>query len=455
MKKITKKIVDAPEAVLEQSVSFTKETTYQLDKAKITKTSKKYWETLGPGLVTGASDDDPSGIATYSQAGAQYGPQLLWLSVFTLPFLGVVQEMCARIAIVTGRGLASNIKRLFSRKILYFAMVLLFIANTLNIGADLGAMAKATQLVLPKLPFGFLVILFGVGGLLLEIFLSYRVYAKYLKWMTLVLLSYVLSLFLIHTDWSTVLSHTFLPSFSLTKDSLFIIMAILGTTISPYLFFWQTSQEVEEEILEGKRTIKERQKVDQKDLTRMRSDVWSGMIFSNFVMFAIMVVCAGTLYVNGITNIQTATDAALALKPIAGNGAFVLFALGIIGTGLLAIPVLAASLSYTVAESFSWREGLYQKLRSARSFYGVMALAMIVGLGINFLNIDPIKALLYSAIANGLIAPVILVCILLIAGNKKVMGEHTNNFWSHSLGWIITVIMAIAGVATIISLFVH
>ncbi len=419
---------------------------------------KKFWKTLGPGLVTGASDDDPSGIATYSQAGAQYGPQLLWLSTFTLPFMGLIQEMCARIALVTGQGLASNIRRFYPRRILYIATIFLFAANTLNIGADLGAMAKAVQLLAPKIPFVALIIFFGIGGILLEVLVSYKVYSKYLKWLVLVLFSYVASLFLVKFHWSTILFHTFVPQLSFTKESIYLVTALLGTTISPYLFFWETSQEVEEEILDGRTTLEERENtvepVLRAEIKNMRVDVWSGMFLSNFVMFAIIAVCAGTLFTSGITNITSASDAALALKPLAGNAAFILFALGIIGTGLLAIPVLAASVSYAVAELFSWNEGLYRKFSQARSFYGVMILAVVVGLALNFLHIDPIKALIYSAVGNGLIAPIIMVCIVQMSGNEKLMGEHRSKKATSLLGWFITGVMMIAGIATLVSFFV-
>lgn len=452
--KLIEKVVDAPAEILGGSVTMTKSITYRLRHNQLTSRTEKYWSTLGPGLVTGASDDDPSGIATYSQAGAQYGTSLLWLSLFTLPFMGIIQEMCARIALVTGRGLTANMKKAFPIWVLYLSMSLLFIANTLNIGADLGAMAKSVQLVVPGFNFSLLVIFFGIGGLLLEIFVSYRVYARYLKWMALVLLSYVASVFLINIDWGTVLANTIIPKMEFSKKMIFIVTAVLGTTISPYLFFWQTSQEVEERILRGKTTLKARKIVTDDEIKIMRRDVWTGMILSNVVMFCIMVVCAATLFANGITNITTATDAALALKPIAGNSAFLLFALGIIGTGLLAIPILAASVSYTVAETFSWHEGLYRKLRGARSFYGVMIVAMLVGLLLNFLDIHPIKALIYSAIANALIAPVILIAIVNIASNKKVMGVHANSTGTNILGWVIIGAMMAAGLATIISLFV-
>ncbi len=457
MRNIFRKIAHAPDALLNESAELTKIETSHISEGGILTTTKKYWKTLGPGLITGASDDDPSGIATYSQTGAQYGPQLLWLATFSFPFMALIQEMCGRIALVTGRGLASNIRRSYSRKILFICAIFLFAANTLNIGADLGAMAKGVQLLYPHFNFTFLIVVIGIGSLLLEVFVSYRVYAKYLKWLVFVLFSYVISLFLIKLDWGSILTHTFIPSITFSKDQIYLITAILGTTISPYLFFWQTSQEVEEEILEGRTTLSKRQHVAPEELTleikNMQTDVWSGMFLSNFVMFAIIAVCAGTLYASGITNITSASDAALALRPLAGDSAFLLFAIGIIGTGLLAIPVLAASVSYAIAELFSWHEGLYRKFKSAHSFYGVMILAVVLGLALNFLHIDPIKALIYSAVGNGLIAPIIMVCIVHMSGSKKIMGKHASKKRTSFFGWLITGIMTIAGVMTIISFF--
>jgi NRAMP (natural resistance-associated macrophage protein)-like metal ion transporter len=327
-----------------------------------------YWKTLGPGLTTGAADDDPSGIATYSQTGARYGFQLLWLALFTFPLMAVVQEMCARMGQVTGRGLAGNIRMYYSKWILYTCTVLLFIANVFNLGADLGAMAKATQLLLP-INFAVLVFVFAIVSLVLQIFTSYKVYAKYLKYLALILLSYVLtSVFVNFNSWELI-RNTFIPHITFSKDQLILICAILGTTISPYLFFWQTSQEVEEEILRGKTTLEMRQEdTTREEISRMRVDVWSGMLISNIVMFFIIAVCAATLGRAGLTSVTTAADAAEALRPLAGNGAYLLFALGIIGTGMLAVPVLAGSISYAISESFNWTHGLYHRLRDAYAF---------------------------------------------------------------------------------------
>lgn len=415
--------------------------------------SKDYWHMLGPGLTTGAADDDPSGVFTYSQTGAQYGFQLLWLSIFTLPLMAVVQEMCARIGLVTGRGLAGTIRLHFSRKVMYVSALLLLAANTFNIGADLGAMAKATQLLWPQWNFAMLVVGFAILSLCLQIFTPYARYARYLKWLALVLLAYVASAILANLNWGQVLGHLVIPSVTLDKDQLLIICAILGTTISPYLFFWQTSQEIEEEILQGKTTIKERKITTLNDVKSMRTDVWSGMILSNLVMFFIIAACGAILFSHGITNIESAAQAAEALRPFAGDATYFLFVIGIIGTGLLAIPVLAGSSSYALAESFKWKEGLFLKLKQAHAFYGVMIASMLVGLGINFIGLDPIKALIYSAVANGIAAPIVLVLIVLISSNKYIMGKWVNKKSTTIIGWAVVVLMSLAGIAAVYSMF--
>ena len=408
---------------------------------------------MGPGLVTGAADDDPSGIGTYSQAGARYGFQLLWLSSFTFPLMALVQEMCARIGLVTGRGLAANIRQHYSRRLLYIVTALLFSANAFNIGADLGAMAKATQLVFPGLGFALLVVGFVIASLTLQIFVSYRNYARYLKWLALILIAYIFSAILTDLPWRTILRFTIVPSLTFSRDQILLVTAILGTTISPYLFFWQTSQEVEEEILEGKISIKSRRGTSPSEIRKMRLDVWSGMLFSNVVMFFIIAASAGTLFAHGVTNIATAADAAIALRPLAGEGAYLLFALGIIGTGLLAVPILAGSASYAVSESLRWETGLYRKFREAIGFYGVIIVAMIAGLTMNFLGLDPIKALIYSAIGNALVAPIVLVLIVQMSSSQKVMGEYKSSSQVTAWGWVTVALMTVAGVATLITLF--
>lgn len=451
--KIFEKMAGAPADALGKTLAVSKGIADTFGTTKHLQRAKDYWHTLGPGLTTGAADDDPSGIATYSQSGSQYGFQLLWLAPFTFPLMAIIQEMCARIGLVTGRGLAANIREYYPRWVLYGCTILLFSANTLNIGADLGAMAKGVQLIFPKLTFINLVLFFALFSLALQIFTSYSSYAKYLKWLALILLSYIFATLAIKDlDWNQILLHTVIPSITFSKDQIFLITGVLGTTISPYLFFWQTSQEVEEEILAGKTTLKSRRGTTPADIKNMRVDVWSGMFLSNLVMFFIIAACGAVLFNSGITTINTAAEAASALKPIAGDQAYLLFALGIIGTGMLAVPVLAGSASYALSESFGWKLGLYRKLKEANAFYGVIIIATMIGLGIDLLGFDPIKALIYSAVANGIIAPVILVLIVIMSSNKKIMGDWKNHPIFTLIGWLITALMTIAGLATIISL---
>jgi NRAMP (natural resistance-associated macrophage protein)-like metal ion transporter len=453
-KNLLQKSAEAPAQLLDKGVSVGKQLSHNLPNTPdVVKKGKDYWHMLGPGLTTGASDDDPSGIATYSQAGAQFGFQLLWLAFFTFPLMSVIQEMCARIGLVTGRGLAGTIRRTFSRRVLYACTLLLFAANAFNIGADLGAMAKGVQLLRPSLNFPMLVIGFTIASLGLQIFTPYARYARYLKWLAMVLFAYVASALLAHINWAEVLHHAIIPTVTWSKDQLLLICAILGTTISPYLFFWQTSQEVEEQIAQGKTNIAARQGASKSDVRSMRIDVWSGMLLSNVVMFFIIAACGAVLFPQGITNITSAAQAAEALRPFAGNATFLLFAIGIIGTGLLAIPVLAGSTSYAFSESFLWKEGLNNKLNQAHAFYGIIIISMFVGLGLNFVGIDPIKALIYSAVFNGIVAPVVLVLIVLISSNKHIMGEWVNRKPTTYMGWFITALMAVSGVAAIYALF--
>lgn len=449
MEEVAKKITETPAVALDKSVDTSKGIIKSISETRHVQRAKNYWKALGPGLTTGAADDDPAGIATYSQTGAQYGFQLLWLAGFTFPLMSIVQEMCARIGLVTGRGLAGNIRIHYPKRILYLVTILLFFANTLNIGANLGAMAKATQLVFPHMSFSFLLIFFTVLSLGLQIFIDYGQYAKYLKYLAFVLLSYIATAFMIKLDWQQVLYHSLVPSIHFSIDQIVLICAILGTTISPYLFFWQTSQEVEEKILHGKTNIRLREGASQKEIKRVRTDVWSGMLLSNLVMYFIIAVTAATLHQNGITNIATAADAARALEPIAGPNASILFTVGIIGTGLLAIPILAGSTSYAMSESFKWKFGLYRKLKAAPSFYGIIMISTVLGFLMNFSGIDPIRALLYSAVANGLIAPIILFLIVRLSSNKKIMGEWANGDVKAAFGWYITLLMAVVAIAAI------
>jgi NRAMP (natural resistance-associated macrophage protein)-like metal ion transporter len=451
---IIEKTIEAPAEALQFGVEGGQKLakTMPLTGQQPFKKAKNYWYLLGPGLTTGASDDDPSGIATYSQAGAQYGFGLLWLSAFTFPLMAVIQEMCARIGLVTGRGLAGNIRVHFGKKVLYISTLCLFAANTFNIGADIGAMANAVQLLAPHFDFTLLVVGLTVAILLLQIFTPYVRYARYLKWLALVLFAYILSAILAHPDWHTVLKNSFVPHITFGKTQLLLICAILGTTITPYLFFWQTSQEIEEEIAAGQTTLKSRAGSEPAAMKRMRIDVWSGMFLSNIVMFFIIAACASILFKHGITNITTAAQAAQALKPFAGNATFWLFAIGIMGMGLLAIPVMAAASAYAISESIGKRQGLNTKLKQGSAFYGVIIISMLVGLGLNFIGLNPIKALIYSAVLNGVVAPIILVLILLLARDKHVMGEWKNGKIAAGFGWFLTLMMTVAGGAAIYSL---
>ncbi|HEY3197253.1 MAG TPA: divalent metal cation transporter [Nitrospirales bacterium] len=452
MEKFLEKIFKTPAVVLHKTMDASNGVLRKVTNQKPVKNARAYWKILGPGLTTGAADDDPSGIATYSQAGAQTGFQLLWLAGFTFPLMAVVQEMSARIGLMTGRGLAANIREHYPKWALYSCTALLFMANTFNIGADLGAMAQATQLVIPRAGFSFLVIGFAAFSLMMQIFTTYKQYARYLKWLTLTLLAYVFTAFTIHLDWKEVLHYSVIPSFAMSKEQIFLITAVLGTTISPYLFFWQASQEVEEKLSNAKTTEVSRSKSLNKEITHMRIDVWSGMFFSNAVMFFIIAVCGATLFAQGVTNISTAADAAAALRPLAGDGAFLLFAIGIIGTGLLAIPILAGSVSYAFAESFKWQSGLDRKLSEAYPFYGVIIVSMILGLLMQFIEINPMRALLYSAVANAIVAPVVLIFIVLISSSKAIMGNNANSTLATFAGWVVTGIMVVSGIATLISL---
>ncbi|MCC6323520.1 Nramp family divalent metal transporter [Candidatus Nomurabacteria bacterium] len=450
---ILQKIVEAPATALDNVASEVEIIENKVTDKSLVGRGVNYIKHLGPGLVSGAADDDPSGIATYSQAGAQFGTSMLWLAAWTFPLMATIQEMCARIALVTGRGLAANMKHSYSRRVLYFATALLFIANTLNIGANLGAMAKAIQLIFPFFNFVFLIILIGLTCLLLQVFITYKSYAKYLKWLAITLLAYVATGLIIHMDWARIIYDGLVPHITFSKENILLITGVLGTTISPYLFFWQTSQEVEEEISIGKTTAHSRRGANDDEIKNMRVDIWSGMFLSNLVMFFIIAVCATTLYANGITNINTAADAAEALRPLAGNAAYLLFALGIIGTGMLAVPVLAGSTAYAISESLGYKEGLYRKLAKAKAFYGIIIISVVLGIIINFIGIDPIKALIYSAIANGIVAPVILVCIVHMSGSHKIMGKYKNSKLKNVVGWTITAVMTLAAIGAIISMF--
>lgn len=452
--RVLEKAFEEPSKLLDESIEFIQKEEQVLISKKPFKVAEEYWETIGPGLTTGAADDDPSGIATYSQTGAQYGPQLIWLSAFSFPFMAAVQEMCARIGLVTGHGLAANIRKNYPRWTLYLITSVLLIANTFNIGADFGAMAQGVQLIFPKFSFALLVIGFGLTSALLQIFTTYARYAKILKYLSFTLLAYIFAALMSGLNWPDVFKHLAVPSMTFGKEQILLVCAILGTTISPYLFFWQTAQEVEEQNLQGKEDENLwQQNIEPGTIKKMRKDVLSGMFFSNLVMFFIIAACAGTLFTHGVTNIATAADAAQALRPFAGDMAFYLFAIGIVGVGMLAIPVLAGSSAYAISESFGFKHGLYRKLKEAYAFYGVIIVSVVIGIALNFIGLDPMKALIYSAVANGIVAPIALVFIVKISGSKKIMGEYANSRLLSTLGWITIVLMAVAGIAAIASLF--
>lgn len=403
--------------------------------------------TLGPGFITGAADDDPSGIVTYAQAGASLGYRGLWMSLFTLPLMMVVQEMCARIGIVTGRGLAGNMRKKFPKSVVFLLVALLFATNTLNLGADLGMMAAAAQLLVP-LPFSFLVVILALISLTLQIFTEYRTYARYLKWLTLSLFAYILVSFSIKIDWWMALQGTFLPHSLWNKEALMMLVAVLGTTISPFLFFWQASEEVEEAWGEGRIPAKMTPSLRAKlalRLRSMRADVVIGMVFSNLVAWFIVLLGAAQLKEAGYTNITSAAQIAEALVPLAGRFASIVFALGVFGTGLLAVPVLSASAAYAICELFEIPEGLSKKWYQAQAFYGLIVVSTLLGLAMNFIGFNPVRALIYSAIVNAIVAPPFLIAIIRLANDPKIMGKHhVSSRMTHVMGWVTFVCMTLA-----------
>ena len=405
------------------------------------------FEVLGPGLVTGAADDDPSGIGTYSQVGAQFGYGLAWTMFFGFPLLASIQAICARIGATTGKGIAQNLRQHYPPALLRVVVVLLLIANVINLGADLGAMGAALALLLPG-PVLVYTAMFGVVSVLLEVFLSYDRYARILKWATLSLFAYVGVVFVADVPVGEALRALVVPSFTFDREHAMALVAVFGTTISPYLFFWQAGQEVEEQ---HRRHIKPLHVSPRSravtELRRIRTDTLVGMGFSHLVALFIIVATAATLHANGVRDITSAAQAAEALRPIAGDLAFALFAIGIIGTGLLAVPILAGSAAYAVSETFGWTEGLNRKPREAKAFYGVIAFATAGGVALNFIGIDPMKALYWAAVVNGLLAPPLMVVTMLIAQNQKVMGKLTISRALAFGGWLSTAVMwVIAGV---------
>jgi Mn2+/Fe2+ NRAMP family transporter len=407
------------------------------------KTRFNPFSALGPGLITGAADDDPSGIATYSQAGARFGFAMLWSVVLIYPFMATFQLICAEIARVSGRGLAANMKRSFPAAITLGVVLLLLIANTLNIAADISAMGAAAELVtgLPHRPFSI-----GLAGvsLLLQLFVPYHLYVRYLKWLTLSLFAYVGVVLLVGVDWAAALSAVIWPQMPMTSEAATMVVAILGTTISPYLFFWQAAQEIEDAEARHERPLRRDKPRAAAEFRRMTIDTWGGTGFTHLIAIAIMISTAVTLHANGITNISTAAEAAQALRPLAGDFAFALFATGIIATGLLAVPVLAGSAAYALSEVMGWRTGLELKPRQARHFYLVISLAVLAAVSLDFLNIDPMAALFWAAVVNGVVAVPVMTIIMLLAGRHTVMGSFTVRRWKRALGWGAVAVMAAA-----------
>jgi NRAMP (natural resistance-associated macrophage protein)-like metal ion transporter len=418
----------------------------------------RFLRILGPGIVTGAADDDPSGIATYSQGGAQFGLHMPWTMLFTLPLMTAVQEACARVGAVTGKGLAAAVREHYPKKVLYPVVALVVVANTLNIGSDIGAMAASAQLLLPSVPFGLLAVGFATIILLLEIFVSYKTYIRLLKWLAMALFAYFITAFLIDVPWREVFRATLVPHIEWNRDFLYIIVGFFGTTISPYLFFWQTSNVVEDEIAEGRLSQNGgTPRISRAYLKRLRIDNAVGMLFSNVSAWFIIVVAAIVLNRSGITNIDSAADAARALEPLvqsfpnAGFWAKVIFSIGVIGIGLQSIPVLAGSSAYAVSEAFSWREGLFRKFKQAREFYFVIIIGTLVGLLLNFIGVDPIKALVLTAVFNGIAAVPLIYLIARISSRQDLMGEYKSGRWSRAGLWTAFVVMGVFAIALLTS----
>jgi NRAMP (natural resistance-associated macrophage protein)-like metal ion transporter len=405
---------------------------------------------VGPGLITGAADDDPSGIATYSQAGAQFGLNMLWTVLISYPLMAAVQSLCARIGRVTGEGLAVSIKRAFPAWVLYSAVALLWLANTFNIAADVATMGDVLALMVGGNRHLLTVALVAVS-LLTQVFVPYHTYVKFLKWLTLSLLSYAAVLFTVHVPWREVALRLVAPKLAFDAATATVVVGVFGTTISPYLFFWQCSEEVEDlRARRGARSLIEGSAEAPSELRRIRWDTWSGMLYSNLTAFFIILATAVTLHVARVTDIQSAAQAAEALRPLAGDFAFYLFALGILGVGVVGVPVLAGSAAYAIAEAMGWPGGLESKAEDARGFYGVIAASMLAGLGLGFTAINPIKALFYSAVINGVVAVPLIVIILLLAARPSVMGAYTASRSSLVLGWITALLMACAALGMLI-----
>ena len=401
---------------------------------------------IGPGLITGVADDDPSGIATYSQAGAQFGLNMLWTMPLAYPLMSAIQAMCANLGRVTGRGLAANIKEVFPPIVLKAVVLLLLIANTLNIGADVAAMGEVSELV-SGIDRHVMTAFFVVVTLLLQIFVPYHRYVVFLKWLTLSLLAYAAVLFTVHVPWGEVALRTVWPRFTPDADAAAVVVGVFGTTISPYLFFWQASEEVEDMMARNGTPLRHLDaQAARPELQRIKWDTWTGMFYSDVTAYFIILATAVTLHVSGVTEIETAAQAASALRPLAGDFAFILFALGILGVGLIGVPVLAGSGAYALSEAMSWKWGLERKAFEAKGFYGVIALSVLSGLAIQYSPISPMRALFWSAVINGVVAVPLMCVIILLASKKSVMGEFTAGRGLIILGWIATAVMGAAAV---------
>jgi NRAMP (natural resistance-associated macrophage protein)-like metal ion transporter len=409
---------------------------------------KQILKSLGPGLITGASDDDPSGIGTYAVAGASLGYATLWTALASFPMMTAVQYTCAKIGMVSGTGLAAVLRQRFPRPLVYAAVLALVTANSINAGADIGAIAAAINLLVP-IPLVALIVPIGVTILALQIFGSYAVITRCFKWLTLGLLAYIGAALFAHPDWGDVLRGTFVPTFSLDPVYVSTLVAIFGTTISPYMFFWQPSQEVEEEIEHGRVTVQQRRGASDRELRAAAADTRIGMFFSNLIMYFIILATGATLFQAGQTHIASAADAAEALRPLAGDAAALLLAVGLIGSGFLAVPVLTSSSAYAVAETFGWKEGLGRTARDARGFYGVIVAGTVVGMLFNFAGVNPIDALFWTAVLNGFLAPPLLVLVMLVANDRQVMGRRTNGRWLNVLGWGTTLVMFAAAIGLV------
>jgi NRAMP (natural resistance-associated macrophage protein)-like metal ion transporter len=418
---------------------------------------RTFWKTLlhvGPGIVTGASDDDPSGIAVYSQAGAQYGFGVLWMAIFSYPLMCAIQEISARIGRVTGRGISANLLKFYPRPVVVLIVSLLVVSSIFNLGADLGAMGEAMRMLVGGARW-FHILWLGTGSLLLQVFVRYTRYVNYLKWLSLSLLAYVITVFIVHVPWLTVLQRTFVPPFGSFHGSyITMIVAVLGTTISPYLFFWQASQEAEEvkDRKEEKPLLRAPEQAPEQ-FSRIKLDTYLGMAASNIVAFFIMLTSAVTLYVHGNANIQTATEAAKALEPLAGRHAYILFSLGIIGTGLLAVPVLAGAAAYAAGEAMRWRVGLEVKPRKAIHFYLCLGASLLIGLSLNFIHLDPIRALFIAAVINGFLASPVMAMLMLLTRDSRIMGEFRLPAYLQAFGWLGTLVMGAASVTLLFQLF--